>query len=141
MDKKIYRCPVKGVVHAGMLSFWDDEDGNNTDVHNDYVDHVTSVSGEYYALKVHGECMAPRIYDGDIVIVREQSSVENGQIAVVVFDDDIEIKKMIRGDKGVILAPLNSSYAPRYFEAVSEAAEKIRIIGRVVGFKAEKNFV
>ena len=33
MDKKIYRCPVRGVVHAGMLSLRDDEEGNDTDVH------------------------------------------------------------------------------------------------------------
>lgn len=67
--------------------------------------------------------MYPKIEDGDLVVIRKQSSVDSGQIAVVLIDgDEGLVKKVYYGDNWIELVSINPEYAPKRFEG-SEVKE------------------
>lgn len=73
-----------------------------------------------------------RINDGDIVYIRQQSSVDNGEIAAVLVEDEATLKRVYLYDDKIVLQPENTRYAP--FVYSKEEMNNIRIIGKAVGF-------
>ena len=65
-----------------------------------------------FALKVRGDSMEPYYYDGDIVFVKEQPSLDNGQIGIFIYEDESYIKKYSVQEDGVYLISLNKNYPP-----------------------------
>lgn len=65
-----------------------------------------------FALYVRGDSMEPNYYDGDIVFVKEQPYIDNGQIGIFVYDDEAYIKKYSIQDDGIYLVSLNKKYKP-----------------------------
>lgn len=89
--------------------------------------------GKYFGLKVKGDSMtAARIFDGDVIIVREQEIVENGEIAVVAVNgDDATVKKFHREGDIITLSP--SSFNPEHqVQIYNTKNTDIRVIGKVV---------
>ena len=87
-------------------------------------------------LRAKGDSMiGARIHDGDIVFVRRQESVENGEIAVVIIDDEATLKRVYydRAKGKLILTPENPRYAPLSFEG--EELSRIKILGRAVALQ------
>ena len=71
-----------------------------------------------------------RIYDGDLVFVRKQSDVENGDIAVVMTNqDEVSIKRIIKKGNIIVLQPENPEYMPMIFD--EQDCEKVKILGKV----------
>lgn len=90
-----------------------------------------------FCLKAHGDSMiGARIYDGDIVFIRSQSTVENGEIAAVIIGDEATLKRIYYypGEGKLILSPENPRYAPLVY--VGGELESIRIIGKAVAFQS-----
>lgn len=86
-----------------------------------------------FTLLCKGDSMInARIYDGDIVCIKRQDRVENGQIAAVLVDDEATLKRVRYIDGGVVLMPENSNYEPKVF--TGDAVKNIRIIGRATHF-------
>lgn len=85
------------------------------------------------ALRCRGDSMInARILDGDIVYIRQQPTVENGQIAAVLIDGEATLKRVyIKGDT-IILQPENPAYEPMIYTKGS--GTEIRILGRAVAF-------
>ena len=122
------KIPVLGKVAAGIPI---------TAVENilDYeeISSEMASSGEYVALKIQGSSMEPRMFEGDVVIVRVQSSVEHGEVAVVMVDgSEATVKKVQFQSSGILLQPFNPSYEPIFYS--NEEIEKlpVRIFGKVV---------
>lgn len=86
---------------------------------------------EYFGLKVKGDSMYPKYMDGDIIIVRMQSTCESGQDCVVYVNGyEATLKRVIfLGDGGVQLKPFNPSYPPKTYY---EDDEPVTIAGVVV---------
>ena len=108
------RIPIYGSVAAGLPMFAEEniEGYTYTDLNH---------GGEYFALRVHGDSMtAARIYDGDLLIVRKQEEVENGQLAVVNVDGDTAtVKQFYRNGNIITLMPrsLNPVHQPQVYDA------------------------
>ena len=92
-----------------------------------------------FALRCKGDSMInARIHDGDIVYIRQQATVNNGEIAAVLIDDEATLKRVYIGmnSEGVvdtlILQPANPRYQPMFFKG--EELEAVRILGKAVGF-------
>lgn len=85
---------------------------------------------ECYYLRVRGDSMAEaRICDGDLVFVRKQDDVDDGDIAVVLTDfDEATIKRVYKKDGKVVLVPENKKYKPKEYDSV-------KIIGKVLWTK------
>ena len=89
---------------------------------------------EYFWLRVTGDSMEPDIQEGDLVLVRVQETVESGDCAVVLVDEEDGLVKNIEiGRDHVTLYSKNPSYPPRVF--VREDANRVRIVGKVVELK------
>lgn len=93
--------------------------------------------GEYFALRIHGQSMEPRMMEGDIVIVRQQQDVESGQIAVVlVGNESATCKRVQKGRGGLTLISINPLFEPMFFSAEQVQRLPIRILGRVIELRA-----
>lgn len=75
------------------------------------------INTEVFGLKINGRSMEPRIFDGDLVIVKRQSDIESGEIGVVDVDGGrTTTKKIIKQDGGILLVGLNSAvYTPKFY--------------------------
>lgn len=85
-----------------------------------------------FALTCKGDSMAPRYLDGDIVCIRCQPQVENGQIAAVLIGEEATLKRFYQNGDTVTLQAENPAYSPLVYRG--EELNEIRIEGRVVGF-------
>ena len=65
-----------------------------------------------YLLKIKGNSMAPRIEDGDIVIVKKQYTAEVGETIVALLGDETTVKKYIPKEDHIMLQPENSQFEP-----------------------------
>ena len=87
-------------------------------------------SGEYFYVRASGDSMTgARIYDGDILFMRKQEEVENGQIAAVCIDDEIVLKRVFKNYGDLILQSENKNYPPRIYNPNRD--RNIRIIGKL----------
>lgn len=86
-------------------------------------------AGEYLWINVKGDSMSPKIENGDMILVRRQDSVENGNVAVVMIDDEAVVKKVKYGKGWVELHSFNPYYPVRRFE--KQEAQKITVVGLV----------
>lgn len=121
-----HKIPILGRISAGLPLYAEEHIEGYT---------YTTLNGgaEYFALKVKGDSMnAARIYDGDTLIVRRQEVVENGQIAVVIVnDDEATVKRFYQTGTTVTLMPqsTNPIHQPQIYDA---KATNIRVLGLVV---------
>lgn len=116
--------PVFGVVRAGEpLLAVQDAEGQLA------VPAVDVRGGEYFFLRVKGDSMiGARIHDGDLVLVRQQPEVENGEIAVVLVDDEeATLKRVFRLEGKWLLQPENPTLRPLVLPR-----RAVRILGKVV---------
>lgn len=123
--------PVIGAVHAGIPSLASEEIESY-----EYVDSSElSPSHSYFYLRVEGDSMEnARIYSGDLVFVRRQDNVENGDIAVVMIDNELAtLKRVIKKDDTIVLQPENSKYTSMIF--TNRDLERVHIIGKVLHVK------
>jgi repressor LexA len=84
--------------------------------HPDYVERYISVDdvrdSQAFALEVKGNSMAPRIEDGDIIVVSPKLQAKNGDICVVRVNDEDTVKRVKIEDQTIYLIPLNPDYEP-----------------------------
>lgn len=121
-----HRIPVLGRISAGLPLYADEHIEK-------YIYTELNGGSEYFGLRVVGDSMtAARICDGDIIIVRQQATVEDGEIAVVMVNsDDATVKRFHRSGRTVTLSP--QSYNPAHQPQIYDLREtSIRIIGKVV---------
>ena len=121
-----HRIPILGRISAGLPLYAEQHIEGYT---------LTDLNGgaEYFALRVSGDSMnAARMQDGDLLIVRRQETVENGEVAVVmVGDEDATVKRFYATGSTVTLMPqsTNPEHQPQIYDTEKT---RIRIIGRVV---------
>ncbi|MGG0756240.1 LexA family protein [Brevibacillus laterosporus] len=84
--------------------------------------------GEYFYLRAKGDSMInARIYDGDLLLIRKQAEVENGEIAAVFIDGNAVLKRVYKTDSTLILQSENPNYKP----VVVDGSNNSKIIGRL----------
>ena len=121
-----HKIPVLGRISAGLPLYAEENI-------EEYIYTELNGGNEYFGLRVEGDSMnAARICDNDIIIVRQQEQVEDGEIAVVmVGDQDATVKRFHREGRNVFLTP--QSYNPVHKVQVYDLHDtSIRVIGKVV---------
>lgn len=138
-DRTGVKIGVFGDVAAGIpikqIDNFDPEDPDSWEE----IDRWTAKSGLYFALKIKGDSMSPRILEGDVVIVRKQPMVDSNQLAVVAINGDTATCKKVIWDEngGMFLVSLNPAYPPKYFSASEIHSKPVTILGQVVEFRAK----
>ncbi len=98
----------------------------------DYIGMPEHVRADF-ALRCKGDSMiGARIHDGDIVYIRQDAYVNNGDIAAVLIGDEATLKRVYRNENSIIFQPENPAYAPLVF--AGQEMEDIRILGKAVAF-------
>ena len=94
--------------------------------------------GDYYGLRIRGDSMQPRIEEGDVVIVRKQSTADDGQTVIAIVNgNDAVCKKLKVYKDGIALVSNNPIYPPMYFSTSDTQDIPVRIIGRVVEIRGK----
>lgn len=122
------QIPVLGTVAAGIpISAVEDI------LDYEEVPQSWENQGEFFGLRIKGDSMKPDINDGDTVIVRQQSTANNGDVVIALVNgDDATCKKFEKLDNGIMLISNNSEYSPMYFSNEEVLTKPVVIIGRVV---------
>lgn len=127
------KIPLLGKVAAGLPI----EAAENL-IGEEEITERLAASGTYFALLIKGDSMSPDIQNGDKVIVRQQSEVENGQIAIVLVNgSDAVCKEFRKTSSGVMLISRNPNYEPMIFTHDEVDTTPVRVIGRVVEVRRE----
>lgn len=125
-NKKI---PIVGVIRAGEPILAEQNIIGNVELPSEFINQ----DDEYFGLRIIGNSMnLSRIFEGDIVIVRKQNSVENGEIAIVLVDgENATVKKFYQTDTTVTLIPNSSDpiHSPKVYDLTKIP---IVVLGKVV---------
>lgn len=98
-----------------------------------------AATGEFFALKIRGRSMEPRMMEGDVVIVRRQDDVDSGDVAIVLVNgDEATVKRVKKQEDGITLIATNTSvYEPHFYSNKEIADLPVRILGRVVELRGK----
>ena len=132
-ERRGVRIPVLGNVAAGipLEAITDIEDYEE-------ISEEMAVSGEYVALKIHGDSMEPRMLDGDVVVVRVQETIESGETAIVMINgDEATCKRVKITPDGLMLIANNPDYEPMFYTKKQVEDLPVRIFGKVVELRAK----
>lgn len=118
--------PLVGKVRAGRPSLaFEDLEGTLL------LDRSLARGGETFFLKVKGDSMiGDHIKDGDLALIYPQSMVENGEIAVVLIDDEATLKRVYKEGGALRLQPSNPIMKPTI---VGMRGGKVTVVGKVIG--------
>ena len=108
------------------------------------IDEFSSM-GQYLAVEINDESMAPIIMPGDVMVIQGDFSVNDGETAIVVIDDtDTYCRKVVRTDDGGInLIPNNpdhTKYKIMHFTYADTRQNRVRIIGKVIELRRSVSF-
>lgn len=121
--------PVIGTIACGEPIYASREYGSFVSISSDI--------DASFCLRAKGDSMiGARIYDGDLVFIREQSSVDNGEIAAVIINDEATLKRVYYypDESKIVLSPENPRYAPIVY--INEELNSIKILGKAVAFQS-----
>lgn len=124
------KLPMLGTIACGEPIFTDED-------RESYVMVGTEIRADF-CLKCQGDSMInARIHDGDIVFIRKQDIVDNGEIAAVIIDDEATLKRFYyyKEQNMVILRPENSKY--KDIILTGEQLERVKVLGKAVAFQSD----
>ncbi len=128
-NKQVF--PLLGLVKAGY-----DYLASENIIGHVNIDKKVSDPENYFALRVTGDSMQPVLFEDDIIIVHRQNDVENGQVAIILIDEEATVKKVMKYDDYIELIAFNSYYPPKKLTK----KDKFKIIGRVTEARISKIF-
>lgn len=122
LDIQPRKIPILGKIAAGTPIL-------AVENHEDYFDTSEFINADF-ALQIQGDSMiGSRIYDGDIVFLRKQSYIENGQIGAFLIDGEATLKIFNKQNNTVMLLSSNPSYSP----IVLNPDKENLILGKLIG--------
>lgn len=126
-DLSVKRLPMLGEIACGVPIYANQE--------HEMTVPVDESLGVDFCLRAHGDSMiGARIFDGDIVFIRYQDSVDNGEIAAVIINDEATLKRVYYypNESKLILSAENAKYAPLVY--VDDELDSIKILGKAIAF-------
>ena len=122
------KIPVLGTVAAGIpISAVEDI------LDYEEIPQSWQNQGEFFALKIKGDSMEPRMESGDVVIVKQQSDANSGDTVIVLVNgDDATCKRLEKTDNGIMLVSTNPKYPPMFYALEDIQTKPVVILGKVV---------
>lgn len=102
-----------------------------------YIEAGTGINADF-CLRAKGDSMInARIYEGDIIFVRQQDTVENGDIAVVLIEDEATLKRVFYypEQSKLVLQAENPNYEP--FVYIGDELQNVKILGKAIAFQSD----
>lgn len=127
------KIPILGRVIAGIPI-----DAIEEIIGYEEITEEMSKQGDFFALRIKGDSMSPRILENDIVIVQKQSDAENGDLVIALVNGyEATCKKLIKYATGITLQSFNPSYEPMFFSEEEIKTKPVEIIGKVVELRGK----
>lgn len=122
------KVPVLGAVPAGIpITAIEDI------IDYEEIPQSWSNQGNFFGLRIKGNSMYPKLENGDVVIVKKQSTADNGDVVIAMVNgDDATCKRYKRMDAGIMLTSDNSEYSPMFYTNEQIQSLPVTIIGKVV---------
>lgn len=122
------RIPVLGTVPAGIpISAIEDI------LDYEEIPQSWANQGEFFALKIKGDSMEPRMISGDVAIVKQQSDADSGDVVIALVNgNEATCKKLEKTNNGIMLISTNTKYAPIFFSNEQINELPVVILGKVV---------
>lgn len=127
---ELKRFPMLGEIACGEPKYANED-------RESYVMAGTNIKADF-CLRASGDSMVgARILDGDIVFIRKQDMVENGEIAAVVIENEATLKRVFyyREKNLLVLKAENSAYEDFIFQG--EELDKVHILGKAIAFQSD----
>ena len=129
-DLKLNHSDLKKVAIIGTISCGKPIDAYENIIDYEYVSNQSD-NGIYFYLKVVGDSMIDlRIQQGDIVYCKKQDYVNNGEIGVVLIDDEATLKRVYYEKDQLILKPENKKYDNMVYSIQDIEERQIKILGK-----------
>ena len=130
---KYIKIPVLGTVRAGYPT-----EAVENIIDYEEIPESMAQNGEYFALQVKGDSMLPKFSEGDVVIVKKQEDVDNGDIAIMLVNgDEATIKKVQKFENGINLIPSNPVYDVITYTKKDIINLPVVCLGKVVELRAK----
>ena len=127
MSIPVKKIRMLGSIACGTPIFCNEE--------HEYVLATGENANADFCLTARGDSMInARIADGDIVFIKQQSMVENGEIAAVVIGDEATLKRVYKTAEGLMLVAENPAYQPMYFSG--DELNQTYVLGKAIGFQS-----
>lgn len=120
--------PVIGEIACGEPIVMNEE-------HEVYVDASARIKADAILVASGDSMIGARIYDGDIVFIKFQPEVENGEIAAVAINDEATLKRFYKFGDSIVLRAENPNHKDIIIDASS--TDTIRVIGKAVAFQSD----
>lgn len=116
-----------GEIACGKPIFADEQ-------HDAYIEASSDIRADFCLIAKGDSMVNARIYDGDVVFIREQPMVENGEIAAVIIDDEATLKRWYYYPEKhkLMLVAENPKYEPLVY--IGEELNEVRCLGKAVCF-------
>lgn len=125
IEKK--RFPVLGEIACGQPMYANQD-------YETFIEASADIKADF-CLVAHGDSMInARIFDGDIVFIRSQSDVDNGEIAAVIIDNEATLKRVYKYPNRLELRPENPVFDVLNYEG--EELNHIHILGKAIAFQS-----
>ena len=127
------KIPVLGTVAAGIpISAVEDI------LDYEEIPQSWENQGEFFGLRIKGDSMQPKMDDGDVVIVRQQSDANSGDTVIALVNgDDATCKKLQKTENGIMLVSTNPNYLPMFFTNEEIVTKPVVILGKVVELRSK----
>lgn len=116
------KIPMLGKIAAGKPIM----------ANEDYSTWLPGPIGADFCLTVDGDSMRPNYLPGDVVYIRKQPDVLDGQVAAVIIDDEATLKHVYHRPDGLTLISDNPAYPPMIYTQAN--SDSLRILGLAIGF-------
>lgn len=129
MPIKTQKIPLLGSISCGEAKYAEED-------FEGYIEASSEIKADF-CIRADGDSMiGARILDGDVVFIRKQDMVDNGEIAAVIIDNNATLKRVYYYPEKskLILSPENPKYEP--FVYIGEELNQIRILGKAVAFQS-----
>ena len=124
----VKRFPVLGNIACGEPIFAEEE-------HESYITAAADIHADFCLIAKGDSMINARIYDGDVVFIRSQPTVNNGEIAAVIIGDEATLKRVYIKPGVLQLVAENPAYEPMVF--TGDELESVRILGKAVCFMSQ----
>ena len=129
-ELKTKKVPLLGEIACGQPIYAEE-------VHGEFYTTTNALNADF-CLQAKGDSMInARIFDGDIVFCKYQPTVENGEIAAVIIDDEATLKRFYfdKDKRQITLVPENPAYQPLVF--IGSDVANVRVIGKAIAFQSQ----
>lgn len=124
---KLKKFPMLGDIACGKPTYADQE-------YETFIEASEDIHADFCLIAKGDSMINARIFDGDVVFIHSQPSVENGEIAAVIINDEATLKRVYIYPERVELRPENPTHPVLNFEG--NELENIKILGKAVAFQS-----